>query len=94
MTGLKVLNGRVGVDSSIGKFTCVTRKGCSVIDPFMCFHSLFVCVDQFEVFYPNSISDHCVVQFCINTYTNEDEIDTTVLKICLCNLHTNKWDKN
>ncbi len=82
MTGLKVLNGRVGADSTIGQFTCLTSKWSSVIDLVMCSPSLFKCVDQFEVFDPNLISDHCVVHFCINTYSNEDtfnDIDTTAL---------------
>ena len=65
MTGLKVLNGRVGVDSTIGKFTCVTNQRSSVIDLVMCSPSLFKCVDQFEVFDPNLKRVYTIFYMCL-----------------------------
>ena len=50
MSGLKVLNGRVGVDCQLGKFTCVTSRGSSVIDLVMCTPLLFSCIETTEFF--------------------------------------------
>ena len=31
-TGLRILNGRIGSDKGVGKFTCHTHRGQSVVD--------------------------------------------------------------
>ena len=35
-SGLRIINGRIGNDGGIGKFTCVTENGCSVVDYVLC----------------------------------------------------------
>jgi len=94
MSGLKVLNGRVGKDSQIGKFTCVTSRGSSVIDLVMCTPLLFSCIDQFEVLDPNVLSDHCVVQFHKTSVKNNCCVNDRVINECDKVPHVFKWDSD
>ena len=32
LTGMRIMNGRVGEDAVVGKYTCVKENGCSVVD--------------------------------------------------------------
>ncbi|XP_052772033.1 uncharacterized protein LOC128211362 isoform X1 [Mya arenaria] len=87
MSGLRILNGRIGLDANIGKYTLVNAAGCSTIDLVLCSKKMFCCVKSFNVLDPNILSDHCVVSFSLgcsqicgnNSLCNEDvKIDDTV----------------
>ena len=59
------MNGRIGSDSGIGKFICVTESGCSVVDYILCRPDLMKYFNSFSVEEPNicSCSDHCEIKF-------------------------------
>lgn len=62
-TGLRIMNGRVGNDSEIGRYTFVGHRGCSVVDYGICSQNLFNFIKEFEVQEPNILSDHCMINF-------------------------------
>ena len=62
-TGLRILNGRAGVDKCIGKNTFVGHQGSSLIDYVLCTQNLFSRVTKFEVSDTNILSDHCLITF-------------------------------
>ena len=52
-TGLRVMNGRVGKDRGVGKYTFVGSQGRSVVDYILASQSLFTCVKELKVHDPN-----------------------------------------
>ena len=66
-SGLRILNGRVGLDGSVGKYTFVGTLGNSVVNYVLASQSLFKLCHSFEVKEPNILSDHCVIEFSIIT---------------------------
>ena len=66
-SGFKILNGRVGQDGKLGKYTYVSTTGCSVVDYVLASVSILNLFNNFEVQDPNILSDHCVVKFTITT---------------------------
>ena len=56
-TGLKILNGRTGLDKDIGKLTCVNSQDSNSIDYVMCRSDCFNFVKRFCVNEPNILSD-------------------------------------
>ena len=44
-----MMNGRIGNDGGIGKFTCVTENGCSVDDYVLCRPELMYFSNSFVV---------------------------------------------
>ena len=64
-SGLRILNGRVGKDKHVGRFTCVKGNGRSVVDYVLCKPELFGIISDFVVDEPNIISDHCMIHFSI-----------------------------
>ena len=62
-TGVRILNGRVGDDKGVGKFTFVGSRGCSVVDYVLASQDLFEYVSTFKVHDPNILSDHCLLSF-------------------------------
>ena len=62
-TGLRVANGRVGVDATEGKCTYVGSNGSSLIDYVIVSEDLLEIFSEFYVSDPNILSDHCVVNF-------------------------------
>ena len=71
-TGLRIANGRVGQDSQVGQFTCVTKKGSSVVDYIICDPALFPLFTDFKVNSPNIMSDHCSILFSLQRADNKD----------------------
>ena len=69
-TGVRILNGRVGDDRGVGKFTFVGNRGCSVVDYVLASQNLFEFVSTFQVHDPNILSDHCLLSF---SFTFGDE---------------------
>lgn len=62
MTGVRILNGRVGKDKDVGDFTYYDRHGGSVIDYMMLSQEMFTSVQEFEILDPVSFSDHCMLK--------------------------------
>jgi exonuclease III len=62
---LRIMNGRVGKDAEIGKFTYVDKLGSSLIDYVICSQSLINMFSSFDVDDPNILSDHCAVNFSL-----------------------------
>ena len=76
-TGLRVMNGRVGKDSGVGKYTFVGSRGRSVVDYMLASQSLFTLVKEFEVHDPNILSDHCIIscsfEFNLEAFSTQTE---------------------
>ena len=64
-SGLRILNGRVGKDKHVGRFTCVKGNGRSAIDYVLSKPELFSMISDFVVNELNIISDHCIIHFSI-----------------------------
>ena len=62
-TGLRIMNGRVGNDCGVGRYTFVGSKGSSLVDYVLASQDFFKFIDQFEVHEPNILSDHCLISF-------------------------------
>ena len=62
-TGMRIMNGRVGEDYGIGKYTFVGHRGCSVVDYVLAKPELFDFITHFKVHEPNILSDHCLLTF-------------------------------
>lgn len=62
-TGLRILNGRVGEDKGVGKYTFVGNRGSSLVDYVLASQNLFDYVTSFKVHDPNILSDHCLLSF-------------------------------
>ena len=69
-TGLRILNGRVGLDKNIGKYTFVGSQGKSAVDYVIASQDLFPSVCTFAVDDPNILSDHCIIYFSIQVTEN------------------------
>ena len=65
-TGLRIMNGRVGGDTGIGRYTFVGSRGSSVVDYVIASQELFKFVKYFEVQEPNILSDHYSFNFMKN----------------------------
>ena len=59
LSGLRIINGRVGKDSEFGKCTYVGSCGSSFIDYVIADQALFKYFTKFCVNCPNILSDHC-----------------------------------
>ena len=62
-TCFRIMNGRVGDDSGIGRYTFVGHTGSSVVDYVLGSQEMISFVNSFEVQEPNTLSDHCLVSF-------------------------------
>ena len=62
-TGYMLLNGRIGTDKIIGKYTCVKRAGSSVVDYVMCRNCDLKYISDFEISPPTIYSDNSQVLF-------------------------------
>ena len=69
-TGLQVVNGRVGVDSGIGRFTCYTHNGSSVVDYVLAQAGIRDRIVSFEVDDLQPHSDHCPLLLKLKTGIN------------------------
>ena len=64
-TGLRIMNGRMGDDYGVGKFTFVGSRGSSVVDYILSSQDLFHRFRSFVVQDPNIMSDHCIINFSL-----------------------------
>ena len=62
-SGLRIVNGRVGEDSALGRCTYVGSRGSSLIDYVIADQALFKYFTNFCVKDPNIMSDHCELNF-------------------------------
>ena len=77
------MNGRVGNDRGIGRYTFVGSRGSSVVDYVLASQSLFDYIKDFEVQDPNILSDHCCIDFSLDfscDYENFDVEDNEQVK--------------
>ena len=65
-TGLRILNGRIGNDKNIGRYTYIGHNGSSVVDYIISSQNLLNYVTFFNVDDPNILSDHCLIDFTIS----------------------------
>lgn len=63
LSGLRILNGRVGNDKHIGKGTFVGSNGSSLVNYVICSPDLISAINYFRVDDPNILSDHCIIHF-------------------------------
>ena len=66
-TGLQIVNGRVGADRGIGRYTCYTYNGSSVVDYVLAQTSIRERIVSFEVDNLQLHSDHCPILLKLNT---------------------------
>ena len=92
-SGLRILNGRLGVDGSVGKYTCTNVHGSSVIDMVLTKYALFDLFNYFEVHDPNNLSGQCVVDICISScIDNIENCDKNVTHNTTSIPYMYKWD--
>jgi hypothetical protein len=64
-TGLIIGNGRLHNDKGIGKFTCCSQNGLSVVDYLLFNFEDFNLISDFDVLPFNEFSDHSPLYFCV-----------------------------
>ena len=62
-TGLRIMNGRVGNDGGVGRFTFVGSRGRSLVDNVLPSQNMLQLVKLLRVQEPNIVSDHCLIEF-------------------------------
>ena len=72
-TGLRIMNGRVGNDYGIGKYTFVGHRGRSVVDYVLAKPDFFNFINCFDIHEPNILSDHCLIKFVFEFGTEESQ---------------------
>ena len=65
-TGLQIVNGRVGADRGIGRYTCYTYNGSSVVDYVLAQTGIRERIVSFEVDDLQLHSDHCPILLELN----------------------------
>ena len=92
-TGLRILNGRVGDDSGVGKFTFIGHKGSSVIDYVLASENIFHLFNKFTVHDANILSDHCLIQTSlVNSISCNDDAHVSTDNVYDCIDYKFKWD--
>ena len=74
--GIRIMNGRVGDDYGIGRYTFVETRGSSVVDYVLSSQDLFTYVSHFKVHYPNILSDHCLLTVSYTFDTRNERGET------------------
>ena len=62
-TCLRIMNGRVGNDEGVGKYTFVGSRGSNFVDYVLASQNLFPFVKEFDIQDANMLSDHYVINF-------------------------------
>ena len=77
---LLILNGRVGGDKGVGKFTC---KNASVVDYFIASPNVFTLIADFDVMeFDHCLSDvHCPLYVILNCYCNRPTLGTVTIDV-------------
>ena len=66
-SGLRIANGRVCEDKDTGAVTFVGSRGTSLVDYCIVNPDIFSHFNSFYVHDPNIISDHCLIEFSIDS---------------------------
>lgn len=85
-TALRIANGRLGNDHSVGMYTYASRTGCSVIDYVILGQNDFGCIKNFQINTFCEWSDHAPLSFGILTNTIPDIPDRPQCRTRI------KWD--
>ena len=93
-TNMRILNGRHGSDKGVGKFTCHTHRGQSVVDYVLVSTDILPLICSFDIGEPNILSDHSILhvsiwsksQFADNTPSDEENATFIQYKYA--------WDSN
>ena len=64
------MNGRVGSDYEVGRYTFEGSKGSSLVDYVLSLQNLFNYIKSFIVQEPNILSDHCMISFCLEFHSD------------------------
>ena len=78
-TGMRIMNGRVGNDYGLGRYTFVGNRGTSIVDYVSSKPEFFNFVAQFEVQEPNILSDHSLIEvsFDFGVCQQQNELSET-----------------
>ena len=84
MSSLRILNGRMGVDYHIGRITCVTYNGQSLVDYVLSSPSLMQSISSFDVLSQTLYSDHNPIVFSVQSSFTKliQEEPQSVSKMC------------
>ena len=74
-SSLIILNGRVGEDAGIGKYTHINSNSSGVLDYMICSPSLINNIKQFKVHSSLPESDHCPLHLSIECKFDSSKID-------------------
>ena len=97
---MRIANGRVESDAGTGECTYVGSSGTSLIDYVLVSEDLLKCFATFDVYDPNPVSDHCLIEFSLNLRRrdstncvepiNQNRVKKTVIsgKKCHCSTYT------
>lgn len=80
---MRVCNGRIGLDKSLGKFTCYTYNGESVVDYFVCNKNCFNSIINFQIHDFTIHSNHAPLSFdlkCMNHIHERNYVQGTYCK--------------
>ena len=72
-SSLRIVNGRLFNDKTVGKMTCYTHNGESVVDYLLTSFSNFSTINDFEIQNFNEYSNHAPLYFGLKVYTNRAE---------------------
>ena len=61
-SGMRIMNGRIGNDYGLGRYTFVGNRGSSVVVFVLSKSDFFNFAKHFEVQEPNILSDHCLIE--------------------------------
>ena len=92
LTGMRIMNGRVGEDAVVGKYTCVKENGCSVVDYVLCRPDMIPYFNTFLVGDPNICTDHCAISFSLGNLNVK--VDELANDSCEFVEYTYKWDND
>ena len=77
-SGLRIMNGRMGEDAIVGKYTYIGSNGSSVIDYMLSSQNMLNFVKSLNIEDPNILSDHCCVKLVLEfPVKNEDAAEIT-----------------
>ena len=93
-TGLRIVNGRVGNDKGVGKYTCITHRGSSVVDYVLSMPGFFDKIMEFTVEDPTPFSDHNIItwQLEVNLKSNYLVRDYGLEDYKCHKVRTTSWD--
>ena len=74
---MRIVNGRVGADATVCKYTCVNLNGSSVVDYILCTANDFLLFHDFDVGIPTLYSDHNII--AVKIICNDSEYAALII---------------